>query len=391
MRILHVVPTYAPAWRYGGPIVSVHGLCKGLVRAGHDVHVFTTNVDGPGHLDVAIGTPVDVDGVKVSYFASRFLKRLYWAPGMNTALRREVPHFDLLHLHSVYLWPTAAAASVARRFGKPYVLAPRGMLVADLISRKSRLLKRAWIEAVERRNLAGADAIHFTSRLEEADARKLGLPFRRALIVPNGVEDEEAGLAGEPEPAEETGLLLYIGRINWKKGLDRLISALALVPDCRLLIVGNDEEQFQPSLEALAERHGVRDRVSFAGPIYGVEKTRLMSRAAALVLASYSENFGNVVLEAMAAGCPVIVTPEVGAADLVLASGAGLVAEGAPEKLAAAIGQVLGDRALRDEMRYKGRRAVASRYTWTALAKEMEKAYGEIVQAAGGSMDRGAA
>lgn len=93
----------------------------------------------------------------------------------------------------------------------------------------------------------------------------------------------------------------------------------------------------------------------------------------------------------MAAGCPVIVTPEVGAADLVLASGAGLVTEGVPEKLAAAIGQVLGDRALRDEMRYKGRRAAASRYTWTALAKEMEKAYGEIVHAAGGSMGRDAA
>src|SRR5512137_1024098 len=129
MRLLHVVPTYLPAVRYGGPIHSVHGLCAALAARGHDVQVFTTNVDGPGNSAVPLGRPVDVDGVKVWYFPSRRLRRLYWSPAMGRMLKQEVGSFDLVHLHSVFLWPTWAAARAARGSSVPYVLSPRGMLV----------------------------------------------------------------------------------------------------------------------------------------------------------------------------------------------------------------------------------------------------------------------
>ena len=76
LRLLHVVPTYLPALRYGGPIRSVHALCRALAAAGHDVHVFTTSVDGLGDSDVLLGRPVDLEGVKVTYFPSRLLRRL---------------------------------------------------------------------------------------------------------------------------------------------------------------------------------------------------------------------------------------------------------------------------------------------------------------------------
>ncbi len=95
MRLLHVVPTYLPAVRYGGPIQSVHGLCAALAARGHDVHVFTTNVDGPGDSAVPLGRPVDMDGVNVWYFPSRWLRRLYWSPPMARALKRDVGTFDL--------------------------------------------------------------------------------------------------------------------------------------------------------------------------------------------------------------------------------------------------------------------------------------------------------
>src|SRR5262249_2892122 len=69
MRILHVVPTYLPAVRYGGPIFAVHGLCRALARRGHHVEVFTTNVDGSGASPVPLGEPVDLDGVQIRYFS----------------------------------------------------------------------------------------------------------------------------------------------------------------------------------------------------------------------------------------------------------------------------------------------------------------------------------
>ena len=111
--------------------------------------------------------------------------------------------------------------------------------------------------------------------------------------------------------------VLFLGRLNWKKGLDRLIPAMEQVTNADLLIAGNDEENYRPELEALARRCGVADRVRFLGPVHGERKWELLSSAQILALPSYSENFGNVVLEAMAVGCAVIVTPEVGMASVV--------------------------------------------------------------------------
>src|SRR4030095_10027708 len=163
LRLLHVVPTYLPALRYGGPIRSVHALCRALAADGHDVHVFTTSVDGPGDSDVALEQPVDLEGVKVTYFPSRRLRRLYWSPPMRRALAASVGGFDVGHLHAVYLWPIWAAARAAHAHGVPYVISPRGMLVPELIRRKSRWVKAAWIALVERGNLEAAAPIHATA------------------------------------------------------------------------------------------------------------------------------------------------------------------------------------------------------------------------------------
>ena len=116
MRVLHVVPSYYPAVRYGGPIVSVHALCKALARRGYDVHVFTTNVDGDSESDVPVGVPVDMDGVKVWYFPVPFLRRLYWSPRMGQALHRQMASFDVAHTHSVFLYAWTGELGYAGRW-----------------------------------------------------------------------------------------------------------------------------------------------------------------------------------------------------------------------------------------------------------------------------------
>src|SRR3984957_865631 len=144
MRILHVVPTYLPATRYGGPIVAVHSLCRALAARGHAVEVFTTSIDGPLDSAVPYDAPVMLDGVKVRYFASRLLRRLSWAPALARTLQRDMAGADAVHLHSVFLWPTWAAARLAARSAIPYVISPRGMLVDKLIASRHHLLKSAW-------------------------------------------------------------------------------------------------------------------------------------------------------------------------------------------------------------------------------------------------------
>ena len=239
MRLLHVVPTYLPARRYGGPIVAVHGLCRALAARGHQVDVFTTNVDGDGVLDVPLGEAVDLDGVRVRYFPSP-MPRLYWSPRMQRALRANVRAYDLVHTHAIWLWPGYAAARAAHHANVPYVISPRGMLVPELIRQKSRLVKRAWLAAIERRNFAEAAAIHFTSNVEQQDAARIRTPLPSPFIVPNGID-----LEPRPNVPRDEKTLLFLGRINWKKGLDRAIELLPQI-DARLVIAGNDEENLTP-------------------------------------------------------------------------------------------------------------------------------------------------
>lgn len=184
MRILHVVPSYYPAVRYGGTIPAVHDLAKALVLRGHEVEVYTTNVDGPGISKVPLDRPVERDGVRVRYFPTGAARRLFRSPEMALALRSNLPAFNIAHLHSAYLWPTSAAAFLARKAGVPYIFTPHGMLVGDLIRRKNRLAKQCWITLFERRNVNHAAAVHVTTQLEGEELYRLGLKAQRLAVVP---------------------------------------------------------------------------------------------------------------------------------------------------------------------------------------------------------------
>jgi glycosyltransferase involved in cell wall biosynthesis len=382
LRLLQVVPSYYPAVRYGGPIRSVHALCVSLVRRGHQVSVYTTNVDGDRDSNVPLGTPVDMDGVSVHYFPVPALRRLFWSPALGKHLRKAVGGFDLVHLHSVFLWPTFGAARAAYRAGVPYVISPRGMLVGDVIRRKSRFIKSAWIALIERRSLAQAARVHVTAEIEGEEAKALRLALPRIFCVPNGVSWPSCHLALAAGPFAKVPLpyALFLSRINHKKGLDRLIRAWKWVPQLVLVIAGNDEEGYLSELKALAESEGVAKRLRFLGPVSDEHKWALYENAEMFVLPSYSENFGNVVAEAMAMACPVVITPEVGLAKLVQETGAGVVTPGEPRVLARAIADLHGNELQRKRLGNLGRLVATERLSWEGAAAQMEAEYYRILR-----------
>jgi glycosyltransferase involved in cell wall biosynthesis len=377
LRILQVIPSYYPAVRYGGPIRSVHALGAELVRRGHQVSVYTTNIDGDGELDVPLGTPVDMDGVLVYYFPVGRIRRLCWSPALARQLRTHVTDYDLLHLHSVFLWPTYSAARAARRARIPYIISPRGMLVRDVIRAKSRFVKTAWIELVERRTLSQAAKMHVTADIEEAEARALGLSLPEIFCVPNGVSwpSRHLALAAGPFAHISRPYALFLSRVNRKKGLDRLIRAWKWVPDLALVIAGNDDEGILPELTALARNEGVADRLTFLGAVNDEHKWALYENAEMFVLPSYSENFGNVVAEAMAMACPVVITPDVGLAKLVSEVGCGIVTPGEPRVLAKAITDLQRNELQRKRFGALGRQAAIERLSWAGVAAQMEAEY----------------
>ena len=394
LRILHVVPTYLPATRYGGPIYSVHGLARGLVDLGHDVHVFTTNVDGAKNSDVPLGRPVDLDGVKVWYFATGRLRRLYRSAALGKALAQMVPRFDVAHLHSVFLWPTWAAASACRKSGVPYLVAPRGMMVRNLIEAKSRIVKTAWISLIERSNLKHAAAIHVTADIEQQELEKFRFRLPPVITIPNGVAPpperipsasttEVRRLCERPGP-----LILYLGRVNWKKNLIELVHAMLRVPHGHLAIVGYDEDGYGKKVSDKAASLGLSDRITvLARPIIGDDKEAVLDACDVFVLPSLSENFGNTVLEAAVRGKPIVVSEGAGVATFVRENRCGLVCLPSADSISKSLAKILEDAEGAKTTGERGRRAALRDYSWSSIAGRMTEAYEAAISVGLGTSD----
>jgi glycosyltransferase involved in cell wall biosynthesis len=251
--------------------------------------------------------------------------------------------------------------------------------VPDLIRSKSRIKKTVSIELFDRKAIECADTVHFTSEQEKGDCESARFKTKKCFVLPNGINLSEI-----PEEtntgAADSRYVLYLGRINWKKGIDQLIGAMAHLPDTRLVVAGNDEEKYKRELLSLAVEVGVSKRIEYVGPVYAEDKWRLLAEASVLVLPSRSENFGNVVLEAMAVGTPVIVTKEVGICDEVKISSAGLISDGSAVDLAEKIRQMLNDTDRSAEMGSNGRSVVRQKYDWSVIATRMEKIYSELCE-----------
>ena len=353
----------------------MHDLCRHLNARGHQTNVFTTDVDGPGTIEVKSSRPCDVDGVKVQYFPVRTPRRLYYSPQLAAALKSHIVDFDIVHLHSTFLYPTMTAARCAEKMQVPYVISPRGMLVKDLIRKKSFLLKSAWIAMFERHTVEHASAVHVTSPLESEEVHKFDFTMPPVHTIANGIDIPHVN---ESVPREANSVL-FLGRIDWKKGLERLISAVSLVEAAKLVIAGNDETGYTSKLKKLCRKLGVDERVRFIGPVTGGDKWRLYQNASVFVLPSLSENLANTVLEAMAMECPVVVTPQVGLADTVNRHRTGLITAGEPAALAEAIRSILNDADAARSMGKRGRRLVEDAYGWPDIAAAMEQVYVEIV------------
>lgn len=381
LRLLHIVPTYLPAVRYGGPIRTVHALCRALAGRGHDVRVFTTNVDGERDSDVPLLHPINLEGVEVTYFPSTMLRRLYWSPPMGRALAAETAAADLVHVHSVFLWPPWKAARTARSLGVPYVVSPRGMLVPELIRRKNRLVKNAWLSLIDRPSLEAAAAIHATSAVEARHIAGFGWSLPQVVNIPHGVDDPPPASA-EPLSADVAAALagpppiLAFGRISWEKGLDRLIAALPSVPAARVVIAGDSADSHAAELGEGARTLGVASRVTIiARHVGGADKEALFAGARVFAMTSLSENFGLAAFEAMRRGLPVLATPDVGMSEIVHETGAGLVVEGSPSAIAGGLATLLADEAAGRAMGEAGRAHVIGHYGWPAVAERMEALY----------------
>jgi glycosyltransferase involved in cell wall biosynthesis len=373
MRVLHATAYYAPAFVYGGPPRSIHGLCRALLGAGVDVEVFTTDANGRGALPPRVTQAGAYDGVPVRYFPRAWPAAPIGSHALAAAIGAALPQADLLHIHGLWNRVVWAAAREARRAGVPYVLSPRGMLESAALTHRSLRKRVAWT-LVERATIDGAALLHATSQGEYDTLRAL-CPSADVALVPNGVDIPPAGPAGAREP-----VIAFIGRLHPIKRLDLLVEAFVRLRasgrTARLVVAGPDEAGLRVPLTAAAG--GAAAAIDWQGTVNDEEKAALLARATALVVCSDSESFGLSAAEAMAAGVPVVVTRTCPWPD-VERHRAGFWVEQQPEAIAAALATLLDDADAANAMGARGRALIEQKYRWPVVAAELARCYGRVV------------
>lgn len=372
MRIAHVVGSVEA--EASGPSHSVPGLCRELAALGHHVDL----------LSLGRRIPPERDG----FFDLRLPQDLADAGllgklGLSRALRRRLgaESYDVLHTHGLWLMANVYPAAAARARGIPLLLSPRGMLGEGAL-RFSRWRKRVFWALMQRRAAQAVSCFHATSIQEYHDIRNFGLR-QPVAVIPNGIDLPPP----QPDREDRERLVLSLGRVHPKKGLDRLIRAWALLPeparaDWRLRIVGPDEGNHAAELRRLAAELGLTG-VTVSEPVFGEEKRRLMARAWVFALPTLNENFAMTVAESLAVETPVIST--VGAPWQGLETHrCGWWVEHGPEPMASALAEAMalspGELA---GMGARGRDWMRRDFGWARIAEDMQAAYRWLLGAEG--------
>ncbi len=388
MRVLHVIPSVAP--RYGGPSCAVIEICRALRGRGVETLIATTDADGAGRLPVAIAQTVSFEGVPAIFFPRQWSEAYKYSGPLARWIGAHVADYDVVHIHAVFSHACLAAAGACRKAGVPYVVRPLGTLDPWSLRQKSLKKKLFWHLGVKRM-LEGASAIHYTA-LPEQKLVEESLGLARGVVVPLGVDTDSTVNAGGQEsprgshaPAGEAPYVLVLSRLHHKKGLHLLLPAFLSLArrtefsEWRLILAGEGEAEYVASLRGMAEREISEGRVVFAGWLDGARKREVLRQASVLALTSYQENFGLCVVEALACGVPVFVSPYVNLAPEVEEAGAGWVAPLEPAALERTLAELMRDAKARARRGEAGRELVRRRFTWTAVGEQLTEVYSSIV------------
>lgn len=323
MKILQINASYKPAYIYGGPTMSVSKLSEQLVKAGCITEVFTTTANGIGELPVTLNKQVMVDGVEVTYFKRLTKDHSHFSPALLIRVWKDVRNFDLVHVHAWWNLVSVLSCCIAVLRGVPLLLSPRGTLSTYSFSNKNSLPKKI-IHSLLGKPLLKRSYIHVTSQREKTAIEAIIVP-KKIINIPNFIALSDP----IPEAGKSAGLLqlLFFSRIEEKKGLDILLKALALVTvPYHLTIAGDGELEYIKKLKAIATINNLSEQISWIG-FQGTNKFDLLARHDLMILPSYDENFGNVVVESLSVGTAVLVTNNVGLADYVAENDLGWVCE----------------------------------------------------------------
>lgn len=319
---------FYPATAWGGPVKIVYQNGRELVRRDHQVTVYCTNL-----LDkwarVGSGTfERQVDGMRVVYFHTWHLPQWpgtlgpVWLPDLPGYLRDEILGYDVVHLNGYRNLMNLPITRAARRARVPLVMQPHGAMPVII---NSFLVKRLYDRLLGHQELEGLSALIALQESERQQAMALGVPPERVEIIPNGLDLSERASAPEAGsfrrrfgiPADKS-LILFLGRINEKKGADMLVEAFHHLDgvDAHLAIVGPDDGQVE-KVQYLVARYGLEQRVTLTGLLQGQDVMAAYADSDLFVLPCRADTFPTTILEACLTDTPMVITDRCESAHLV--------------------------------------------------------------------------
>lgn len=386
MKILIVIPALGSV--YGGPTKSVFDLAQTLGSQGIEVDIVATTANGSASLDVPTQTWITEKYCRIQYFPYWGLLdyKISWL--LTHWLFQHVTDYDLVHTNAVFSYPVLPAHWACQLHRVPYIMTPHGMLEPWALAYKS-WKKNFYFNLLEKPAFRRASAIQILASSEAKQVERLNLKAPVA-IVPNGIHKQDFEALSNPEifyqqfpHTRNKTLIIFLGRIDPKKGLDLLATAFAKVhsqfSQTHLILAGPDNIGFSRVAENYFAQAGCLDAVTFTGMLTGSLKNAALAAASIYVAASYSEGFSISVLEGMAAKLPCVITkgcnfPEAATrqAALVVDINADKIADGLIWCLAnPQQAKLMGDRA---------RQLIFEKYTWEQIASQMEEVYTSILQ-----------
>ncbi|HBL10900.1 MAG TPA: glycosyl transferase group 1 [Cyanobacteria bacterium UBA11162] len=388
LKILQIVPSISLV--YGGPSQMVLGLSKALASQGIDVTILTTDSNGDtgqAPLDVPLDKPVVQDSYQVRYFRCSPFRRYKFSVSLLQWLWDNAKEFDLAHIHALFSPVSTAAATIARQQKLPYLLRPLGTLdPADL--RKKKVLKQIYGLLLERPNLAGAAGIHFTSGQEAKISERFGT-HAPDIVIPLGVTLPEESTKGQARAkwgiSNDLPLVLFMSRIDPKKGLNLLIPALERLLeagiDFQFVLAGENPQDpnYYNQIKEQIKASPLTSCTTITGFVKGELKASLLQDADVFVLPSYYENFGIAVAEAMVAGKPVVISDQVHIWQEVKGAEAGWVCPCEVEALTQQLQNALADVNEQKRRGLNARNYALKNYSWDAIALQMIQAYQDVM------------
>lgn len=396
MHILYVVHGYKPAFRFGGPIWSVCAVAEEMVARGHRVTVFATNSNLNEDLDVPVDQPIQVDGVEVWYFKHLDLMRKYfwwlpylsqsmgylYAPAMRRAIIEILPSVDLVHTQMPFVYPGAIAGHLANSAHKPLFYNQRGSFHSERLKYRG-LKKKLYIDLIEKPIMRKASGLIALTTEEVDSYRALGIQTP-CHIIPNGIDIARFRRTARPDSlldlqiTSTSQVILFLGRLHPSKGVDLLVDAFSKIavrhPDAVLVVAGPDEHGFAQELSNEAAQRNLTGRVILPGMVEGDRKIELLARSDLFVLPSTGEGFSIAILEALASGTPVIISPECHFPE-VAQVGAGVIIERNVELLATAISKFLSDPQRLKTAADAAYTLARDHYGWIPIVDRLEKTY----------------